>query len=363
MNTEESNMASSSMKIPIFNGIDRSKYQEWEDDLIAILEYHDLEEYTEEEFKDVDIPDKGGTNAKLILQRKEMKKAKSIFVRATKDLPNMLVKEANTPYEALSNLRKKYSVEKIREDFDTLDTEWNEFKVNEISTDPDLIFKTLEEQSKKLKVFGDRYEKDSLQTLSKLKYALPNDYDHVFTFLNTSEERQKTYDEQLLTAKSMINSHYKTKIKTETNEKGGTMLCLMAGTGEKRKANNYICDHCGKANHTAYRDGKPFCRQLITDLKSEKNNNGNGNSGYTFKGKCFTCGGNHKKTDCPKNKDKNKDEDKDINSLFVTCVITDDKNNVHNVKENDKEQWLGDTGAQFHVKEQKKMKREIPISL
>ena len=48
MNTEESNMASSSMKIPIFNGIDRSKYQEWEDDLIAILEYHDLEEYTEE---------------------------------------------------------------------------------------------------------------------------------------------------------------------------------------------------------------------------------------------------------------------------------------------------------------------------
>ena len=40
-------MASSVMKIPIFNGTDRSKYQEWEDDLIAILEYHDLEEYTE----------------------------------------------------------------------------------------------------------------------------------------------------------------------------------------------------------------------------------------------------------------------------------------------------------------------------
>ena len=40
-------MASSVMKIPIFNGTDRSKYQEWEDDLIAILEYHDFEEYTE----------------------------------------------------------------------------------------------------------------------------------------------------------------------------------------------------------------------------------------------------------------------------------------------------------------------------
>ena len=87
----------------------------------------------------------------------------------------MLVKEANTPCEALSNLRKKCSVEKIREAFDALDAEWNEFKANEISTDPDLIFKTLEEQSKKLKVFGDRHEKDSLQTLSKLKHALPND--------------------------------------------------------------------------------------------------------------------------------------------------------------------------------------------
>jgi len=36
-----------------------------------------------------------------------MKKAKSIFVRATKDLPNMIVKESKSPYEALSDLRKK----------------------------------------------------------------------------------------------------------------------------------------------------------------------------------------------------------------------------------------------------------------
>ena len=348
MNTEESNMASSVMKIPIFNGTDRSKYQEWEDDLIAILEYHDLEEYTEIEWKDKEIPVKGGTDAKLILQRKEMKKAKSIFVRATKDLPNMIVKESKSPYEALSDLRKKYSVEKIREDFDTLDTEWNEFKVNEISTDPDLIFKTLEEQSKKLKVFGDRYEKDSLQILSKLKYSLPKDYDHVFIFLNTSEERQKTYDEQLSTAKSMINSHYKTKIKTEVNDKGGTMLCMMTGTGEKRNTNNYICDHCGKPNHTAYRDGKPFCRQLVNDLKLEKNknsnsnnnnnnntNNGNGNSGYTFKGKCFICNGNHKKADCPKN---NRAEN-DINNIFVGCINTEDENSVRNINEDFKEKW------------------------
>ena len=71
-------------------------------------------------------------------------------------------------------------------------------------------------------------------------YSLPEDYDHVFIFLNTSEEQQKAYDEQFSTAKSIINSHYKTKIKTEVNDKGGTMLCMMTGTSEKRKANNYI---------------------------------------------------------------------------------------------------------------------------
>ena len=105
----------------------------------------------------------------------------AIFVRATKDLPNMLVKEVDTPYNAFSKLKEKYSVEKVRKDFDTLDTEWNEFKVNGVSTDPDFIFKTLEEQSKKLGIFGERYSKDSLQMFSKLKYALPSNYDHVFT--------------------------------------------------------------------------------------------------------------------------------------------------------------------------------------
>ena len=56
-----------------------------------------------------------------------MKKAKAIFIRATKELPNMIVKEADTPYEAFTKLREKYAVQKVREDFDKLDSEWNDF--------------------------------------------------------------------------------------------------------------------------------------------------------------------------------------------------------------------------------------------
>jgi len=172
---EDVGYASSSMKIPIFDGTDRSKYQEWEDDVIAVLEYHDLEEYVSTDWKDKKIPEKSDTDNMKILQRKEMKKTKAILVRGTKDLPNMLVKEELTPYSALQKLREKYAVKNVCEDFDTLDQEWNQFKIQDISTDPDLIFKNLEEQSKRLSVFGDRYSKDELQMLSKLKYAMPDE--------------------------------------------------------------------------------------------------------------------------------------------------------------------------------------------
>ena len=46
-NDEEFKFISSESKISIFDGTDKSKYQLWEDDLIAILEYHDIEEYIE----------------------------------------------------------------------------------------------------------------------------------------------------------------------------------------------------------------------------------------------------------------------------------------------------------------------------
>ena len=308
---DEIKYASSSMKIPIFNGTDKSKYQEWEDDLIAVFEYHDIEEYVEDDWKDIKMPDKSNTSDLETRQRKEMKKAKAILVRATSQLPSMIAKEAQTPYEALSKLREKYSVKKIREDFDTLDSEWNNFKIDDVSTDPDLVFKTLEEQSKKLAVFGERYGKDSLQMLSKLACSLPNEYDHVFTYLNTNEERSKSFDEQLDTAKAMIASHYKTKVLQKNNS--SSMIFMLSGDKFKREEKPRMkCDFCGKDNHTAYKDGKPFCYKLKKKLKREN-----------------------------KNQDKSP-KDQDINSLFVNCIYTTKKEFLGT-------SWLGDTGAQCHV--------------
>ena len=312
-NNDENKYASSSMKIPIFDGMDKSKYQEWEDDLIAVLEYHDIEEYVDEAWKDVKMPAKTDTDDTAILQRKEMKKAKAILVRATSQLPSMIAKEAQTPYEALSKLREKYSVQKIREDFDTLDNDWNNFKIDDVTTDPDLIFKTLEEQSKKLGIFGDRYKKDSLQMLSKLACSLPKEYEHIFTYLNTNEERAKSFDEQLVTAKAMISSHYKTKI-IQKNNGSRSMIFMLSGDKFNKKDNNsrMKCEFCGKDNHTAYKDGKPFCYKLKKKLKKE-------------------------------NKFQNKHTgNQDINNLFVNCIYS-------SKHESSRTSWLGDTGAQCHV--------------
>lgn len=317
---EETNFASSSMKIPIFDGSDRSKYQEWEDDMLAILEYHDLEEYVELAWKDKDMPSKTDTNANKILQRKEMKRAKAILVRGTKDLPNMLVKEGDTPFKAFSALQEKYKVKKVREDFDKLDSEWNDFKVSDIAVDPDLIYKTLEEQSKKLGIFGDRYSKDALQMLSKLKSALPSDYDHVFTYLNTNEERSKSFDEQLETAKAMISSHYKTKIINEGKIEN-PMICMVTG-GASAPPNPYAnitCDFCGKKGHPKFKKGKPFCFKYKKKLKQEKratNNNSEGNADNQESG---------------------------INSLFIGCSTTEPSTT-------NKYAWLADTGAQCHIR-------------
>ena len=58
------------MKIPVFDGVDRTKYQEQEDDVFAILQYHELEEYVESEYIGKDTPAKTETGSDKILQRK-----------------------------------------------------------------------------------------------------------------------------------------------------------------------------------------------------------------------------------------------------------------------------------------------------
>ena len=160
---------------------------------MVVLKYNDLEEYIEEDWKGRDVHEKTDPDAMKIRQRKEMKKAKAILIRGMKILSKILVKDKPTLYTGLSKLLEKYAVKIVWEDFNSLDYEWSQFKVIDLSTDPDLIFKTLEEQLRHMIIFREQYTKDDLQVLSKLKYALPKEYDNIFMYLNTNKEQNKSY--------------------------------------------------------------------------------------------------------------------------------------------------------------------------
>ena len=244
-------------KHPIFDGEDPNEFKSWWDNVNATLEMEDLEEYITLPYELIALPTKesGETDSteavavalakKNKLIRKEMKKAKAHMVKVTKDFPKRLVMDATTPYEAYAALKTKYSVAKNRQDFVRLDREWNEFKVTDEKADPDKIFATLDEHSKKIAEFGKRNEKDSLQILSKLETAMPPSYEHVFTLLNMDEEYKKAKDAQLVTAKRMIKAHFESHVKTLESGKDGSMMCMFIGKdgSDTSKKGTYKCDH------------------------------------------------------------------------------------------------------------------------
>ena len=357
-----------SYKHPVFDGEKPSEFKDWWDNAYATLEMNDLEEYVNIDYKDVGMPTKESTvlgeyqdktDLKALaacdknkLSRKEMKKAKAHMVKVTKGYAKRLVMDAKTPYEAFTALKEKYSVAKVRQDFTKLDKEWNEFKLTDETVDPDKVFATLDEHSKKLKEFGDRYEKDALQILSKVEVAMPENYEHVFTLLNTEAEHKKTSVVQLETAKRMIKAHYDTNIAKEAIKEGGTMMCMYVSDGERNnqtRSNGMKCVHCRKGGHTAYKDGKPFCFALIAALKGNSNPNTNksNNNGVRFKGKCHNCKKpGHKSFECTSPKKEETTED--VNALLIATIVFDETE-INHVSSYTYTEMLGDTGAQGHI--------------
>ena len=237
--------------------------------------------------------------------KKEMKKAKTHMVHVSQEYPRRLVMTALTPREAYIAWKGTYFVAKNREDFTNLGRDWTEFNVTEAEADPDKIIATLDEHSEKLGEFGKKYKKDALQILSKLTVAVPESYQHIFTLLNTDGEHNKGADVQLETAKRMMKAHYETSVRTESSTTD-SMMCMFVGGG--RKESGYLCDHCGKKGHTAYKDGKPFCHELVKALKggTDKTFSSEGSCKSKFRFKCRKCGKpGHKKADCPDNEDSN----------------------------------------------------------
>ena len=124
------------------------------------------------------------------------------------------------------------------------------------------------------------------------------------------------------------------------------------------KLSSLKCDHCGKSNHTAYKDGKPFCFKLIKALKEQSTDNKN-NSRCRY---CKTVG--HEMADCPKLAKKKISEETGLNHLFIGTISchndcqpleiynvssSEDDYQIHNVNSKNFVEVLGDSGAAMHV--------------
>ena len=123
-------------------------------------------------------------------------------------------------------------------------------------------------------------------------------------------------------AKRMIKSHYESHVKSLETGKDGSMMCMSRDTNNTNKKGTYKCDHCGKSGHTAFREGKPFCRALVAELKGDKGTDkGKRESKYAgkFKYKCHNYGDvGHMARDCTKEK-KSSNMD-DVNDLTIGMV-------------------------------------------
>ena len=80
------------------------------------------------------------------------------------------------------------------------------------------------------------------------------------------------------------------------------------------------CDHCGKTNHTAYKNGKPFCFKLIKALKGSKDDKPDDKSS-TKAIRCRYCKNpGHDISECPKLAKKKLNEETGLNHLFIGTI-------------------------------------------
>ena len=90
--------------------------------------------------------------------QREMKKGMAHMTNDTKDYTKYLSTNADAPYAAHIVFKQNHSVYRVCQDFPNLDKEQNKFKVTDASVDPNKVFATLDEHSKKFKEFGDMHE-------------------------------------------------------------------------------------------------------------------------------------------------------------------------------------------------------------
>jgi len=299
--------------IPFFDGKD-GDFPEFEIKLISFLETKDLEEYA---LKDKDIKPKVEAKAKkdstdpvekaLWEDYQEDKKTLGYIKRYLKGSPLLLIKDCRTAYEAWTNIIvKKHSLGDEDIDFDDLKLRFDESKLAN-DKDPEIWFKELEVLNLKIKEIDPKYMEDEREVTARICNQMCDEYDKVVKAFKRQKSMMTVvtkYEDLMKMLKKMVIDHWRSEV---NGKRGGKISGLNFHVGTDGKA-RIICGHCGKPGHAEEK-----CWKKHGKPKGDWKDNKQGTGRRTKR--CWLCGGDHSKIECPKYKgnkgNKGKGNEKD----------------------------------------------------
>ena len=202
------------------------------------------------------------------------------------------------------------------------DTAYTKWKVQENlkplpkEADPDGLLDLMLELNERMTDVHSDLKKAPIEFYAKYKRLLHKEYDPCITTFNLARTsviyrpiNQSEFDELSRT----IQAYWKAHFKKEDN-------FIIDKSAIYNLSGNMKCGHCGKTNHTAYKNGKPFCFKLIKALKGSKDDKPEDKSS-TKAIRCRYCKNPGQDiSDCPKLAKKRLNEETGLNHLFIGTI-------------------------------------------
>ena len=295
-------------------------YRDWEDELLARLRLKRLDYLLEPSYANVEPPthSEAEADAAKLQTKKDYCLVMSNFFDMTSDLPRKMIRRATIPLKALNDLCEKFLEGKSDDDYVELVGMWENLKPVPKEADPDGLLDLMLELNERMIDVHPDLEKAPIEFYAKYKRLLHKDYDPCVTTFNLARTgatyrpiKQSEFDELTRT----IQSYWKAHFKKEDSSIVDKAAIYNLSNGNK-------CEHCGKTNHTAFKDGKPFCYKLIKDLKGTKpgqeDKNASTKKTRTF---CKYCKSNeHDVRECPRLAKKKANNKTGLNHLFISNI-------------------------------------------
>lgn len=311
LTTMSSDKDDTTVKWKVFTGyLCNYDYCDWEDEVMACCGLKNVQYLlTDSTYTTLEPP----TQAKAAADEAKMQLLKdynlvmSIFFGMTSEHPRKMVHRATVPQNALKALREKYLKGKSNYDYFELSVMWDSLKLIAKEVDPDVLMDLMLEINERMEDVHPDLKKKPIDFYAK--------YIRITSLaLLPSISITLLWSTVLLTRKSLLSSVELSKIigKLTSREK-----ILQSWTSPR--STTPFCDYCGKNNHDAFKDGKPFCFKLIKDLKA-----GNSLHPSPSNKTCVFCkyckSKDHDVDRCPKLAKKRNNADSGLNHLFIGAI-------------------------------------------